>query len=71
MAPDENKEILQKLVGALENERRSIARDLHDELGQQLTAFRLKLDLSEMTMMTKSCVAKSMNYSKPLEKSMK
>ena len=39
-----DKEILQKLVGAQEDERRRIARDLHDELGQQLTVLRLKLD---------------------------
>jgi len=31
-------------VNAQELERRRIARDLHDELGQQLTALRLKLD---------------------------
>lgn len=40
----QDKEMLQKLVGAQEDERRRIARDLHDELGQQLTALRLKLD---------------------------
>lgn len=40
----QHKELLQKLVNALEDERRRIARDLHDELGQQLTALRLKLD---------------------------
>lgn len=39
-----DKEMLQKLVGALEDERRRIARDLHDELGQQLTALRLNLE---------------------------
>jgi two-component system CheB/CheR fusion protein len=38
------KEMLQKLVGAQEDERKRIARDLHDELGQQLTALRLKLE---------------------------
>jgi len=39
-----DKEILQKLVGAQEDERKRIARDLHDQLGQQLTALRLKLE---------------------------
>lgn len=38
------KELMQKLVEAQEQERKRIARDLHDELGQQLTALRLKLD---------------------------
>ncbi len=42
-----DKEILQKLVGAQEDERKRIARDLHDELGQQLTALRLKLDAAK------------------------
>ncbi len=38
-----DKEVLKKLVGAQEDERRRIARDLHDHLGQQMTALRLKL----------------------------
>jgi two-component system, chemotaxis family, CheB/CheR fusion protein len=38
------KEMLQKLISAQEDERRRIARDLHDELGQQLTALRIRLD---------------------------
>ena len=40
----QDKEMLQKLVGAQEDERKRIARDLHDELGQKLTALRLKLE---------------------------
>jgi PAS domain S-box-containing protein len=36
--------LLRKLVTAQETERRRIARDLHDHLGQQLTALRLTLD---------------------------
>jgi PAS domain S-box-containing protein len=39
-----NKETLQKLIGAQEDERKRIARDLHDHLGQGLTALRLKLE---------------------------
>jgi len=42
-----DKEMLQKLVGAQEDERKRIARDLHDELGQQLTALRLKLEATK------------------------
>jgi two-component system CheB/CheR fusion protein len=41
------KESLQKTIGALEDERKRIARDLHDELGQQLTALRLKLETAK------------------------
>jgi PAS domain S-box-containing protein len=37
-------EIMHRLVEAQEAERRRIARDLHDHLGQQLTALRLKLE---------------------------
>jgi PAS domain S-box-containing protein len=36
--------LLRRLVVAQEEERRRIARDLHDHLGQQLTALRLKLE---------------------------
>ena len=39
-----DKEMLQRLVGAQEDERRRIARDLHDELGQLMTGLRLKLE---------------------------
>jgi PAS domain S-box-containing protein len=37
-------DLLRKLVNAQEDERARIARDLHDQLGQQLTALRLALD---------------------------
>ena len=41
-------ELLQRLVTGQESERRRIARDLHDQLGQRLTALRLKIaSLSE------------------------
>ncbi len=40
-----DKEMLRILVGAQEEERKRIARDLHDQLGQQLTALRLKIEI--------------------------
>jgi two-component system CheB/CheR fusion protein len=41
---DARVELLGQLVSAQEDERRRFARDLHDQLGQQLTALRLKLE---------------------------
>jgi two-component system, chemotaxis family, CheB/CheR fusion protein len=38
------RELLRRLVTIQENERRRIARELHDQLGQQMTALRLKLE---------------------------
>ena len=40
----ERTELLTRLAFAQENERHRIARDLHDQLGQQLTALRLTLE---------------------------
>lgn len=40
----QDSKMLHRLVDAQEVERRRIARDLHDHLGQQLTALRLKLE---------------------------
>jgi PAS domain S-box-containing protein len=41
--------LLRRLVIAQEEERRRIARDLHDHLGQQLTSLRLKIDAVRAT----------------------
>jgi signal transduction histidine kinase len=42
-------ELLQKLITAYEDERRRIARGLHDEAGQSLTALILNLEMAEQT----------------------
>ena len=44
LSEEARRKLLEKLVYAQEGERRRLARDLHDQLGQQLTALRLKLD---------------------------
>jgi two-component system CheB/CheR fusion protein len=41
---DARVQLMRLLVSAQEDERRRIARDLHDQLGQQLTALRLRLE---------------------------
>ena len=42
-AEEQVKELLRRIVSTQELERQRISRDLHDHLGQQLTALRLKL----------------------------
>jgi signal transduction histidine kinase len=44
-AQDQTRRLLRQIVTVQEDERRRISRDLHDQLGQQLTALRLKLEL--------------------------
>jgi signal transduction histidine kinase len=43
-AEDEIKALFARLVSAQEDERRRIARDVHDQLGQQMTAIRINLE---------------------------
>src|SRR4029078_1027709 len=44
LAEAQIKELLRRVVDTQEIERRPIARDLHDQLGQQLTALKLALE---------------------------
>jgi two-component system, chemotaxis family, CheB/CheR fusion protein len=43
-AEDQVRKLLARLISIQEEERRRIARDLHDHLGQQMTALHLKLE---------------------------
>jgi excisionase family DNA binding protein/PAS domain S-box-containing protein len=43
--PDEHQDLARRLVEVQEAERRAIARELHDEAGQMMTALKLKLSL--------------------------
>jgi len=43
-AEERARHLMRQIVTAQEDERRRVARDLHDQLGQQLTGLRLKLE---------------------------
>ena len=56
-AENEIKALFTRLVSAQEDERRRIARDLHDQLGQQMTAVRMNLEeLQRRTDIDAPCV---------------
>ncbi len=44
-SPDEHQDLARRLVEVQEAERRAVARELHDEAGQMMTALKLKLSL--------------------------
>ena len=56
-----DREIMKRLVEAQEAERHRIARDLHDHLGQQLTALRLKLESMRSRCNGDAALAKEMD----------
>lgn len=55
------REIMSRLVEAQEAERHRIARDLHDHLGQQLTALRLKLESVRSRFAENDIIAREMD----------
>jgi PAS domain S-box-containing protein len=63
-----DREMLQKLVGAQEDERKRIARDLHDELGQKLTGLRLVLETIKKTSRLDDEVVANINEAQTLAK---
>jgi two-component system CheB/CheR fusion protein len=56
-----DRQTLQRLVQTQEDERRRIARDLHDHLGQQLTALRLKIEGLKANYGTEPAIIKALD----------
>ena len=54
--------LLAQLVNAQEAERRRLARELHDQLGQQMTALRLKLEALKVEAGQRSQLAEDLDY---------
>lgn len=52
-----NRELAQQLISVQDNERRALARELHDELGQRCSAIRAEAALVERTASTDPAVA--------------
>lgn len=61
-------ETLKRLVDAQESERTRIARDLHDHLGQQLTALRLKIEALKATYVAEPAMIKAIDETQSMAK---
>jgi signal transduction histidine kinase len=72
-AENEIKALFTRLVSAQEDERRRIARDVHDQLGQQMTAVRINLEgLQRRTDLDTPCaesVERTMRLAEELDRS--
>lgn len=53
-------ETANKLIGAQEEERRTIARELHDEVGQVLTAIKVELSVAERSIVASGASAEAL-----------
>jgi signal transduction histidine kinase len=60
--------MLKRIVNTQEDERRRIARDLHDTLGQQLTALRLKLETLKVNYGAEPAMIKALDETQVIAK---
>lgn len=58
---NELQQMAAKVIGAQEEERRTIARELHDEVGQVLSAIRLELDVAQRSIAGGSASVATLN----------